>query len=192
MTKQLTIAAALVLAVACKTEAPSPTSPPPGGEVTGGKVRSAKIDVKPLQPVQPTQPTTPAAPPHLDTEDPARGTPEARAESRKRRQARLDTNGDGVISDEERAAAAHERAAGMHDRLDSDGNGKLTPAELANAPRRMRFADPAAIDTNHDGDISADELAAALKARRDQRRANRAGSDRGSAAQDRSAGPGTP
>ena len=170
MKKQLTLAAALVLAVACKTEAPSPASPGPGGEAHSGKARSAKIDLKPSLPASPDDP------PPADTEGPARGTPGAREEWRKRRMARLDTNGDGVISDEERAAAARERIAGMHARLDSDGDGKLTPAELANAPGRMHFDDPAAVDTNHDGDISADELAAALKARRDQRRGDRAGS----------------
>jgi hypothetical protein len=178
MMKQLTIATALVLAVACKTEAPSPAAPAPGGEVPGGKARSAKIDIKP------TLPASPDDPPRGDTDDPARGNPGARAEWRKRRMAKLDTNGDGVISDEERAAAARERIAGMHARLDSDGDGKLTPAELASAPGRMHFDDPAAVDTNHDGDISADELAAALKARRDQRRGDRAGSDGGGADQD--------
>ena len=70
----------------------------------------------------------------------------------------------------------------MHARLDADGDGKLTPAELANAPGRMHFDDPAALDTNHDGDISADELAAAMQARRDQRRADRAAADPGPAA----------
>jgi len=73
-----------------------------------------------------------------------------------------------------------ERVAGVHVRLDSNGDGKLTPAELTNAPGRMHFDDPAAVDTNHDGDISADELVAALKVRREQRRADRDGFDRGS------------
>jgi len=174
MMKQLTIACALVFAMACKAEAPSPASPAPGGDAPTAKARSAKIDVKP---VQPALPATPDDKPRLGADDPAGGNPAARGEWRKRREAKLDTNGDGVISDEERAAAMRERVAGMHARLDTDGDGKLTPAELANAPGRMHFDDPAAIDTNHDGDISADELAAALKARRDQRRGDRGGSD---------------
>jgi hypothetical protein len=45
----------------------------------------------------------------------------------------------------------------------------------------MRFDNADALDTNHDGDISAEELAAAMKARRDQRRGDRAGADPGAA-----------
>jgi EF hand domain-containing protein len=83
----------------------------------------------------------------------------------------------GPMTDEERAAMMKQRAEALHKRLDTDGDGKLTPAELtAGGGGRMRFDDPAALDTNHDGDISADELAAAMKARFDQRRAQRAGS----------------
>lgn len=69
-----------------------------------------------------------------------------------------------------------QRAEMLRKRLDTDGDGKLTPAELGAAGGRMRLDDPAAIDTNHDGDISTDELAAAMKARFDRRRAQRAGS----------------
>jgi hypothetical protein len=85
--------------------------------------------------------------------------------------AKMDKDGDGVISDEERAAAMKERAAQMRTRLDSNGDGKLTPDELASAKGRMHFDDPASLDTNKDGDISADELAAAMQARREARRA---------------------
>jgi Ca2+-binding EF-hand superfamily protein len=95
----------------------------------------------------------------------------------------MDRDGDGVVSDEERAAAMRDRADAMRKRLDTDGDGKLTPAELANARGRMRFDDAAAVDTNHDGEISADELAVAMKARMDARRAQHAsavGSDGGS------------
>src|SRR4029077_14799276 len=100
------------------------------------------------------------------------------------RHGRMDRDGDGVVSDEERAAAMRDRAEAMRKRLDTDGDARLPPAELANAGGRMRFADPAAVDTNHDGDISADELAVAIKARMDARRAQHAsaaGSDGGSA-----------
>ena len=98
--------------------------------------------------------------------------------------ATMDTNGDGVISDEEREAAMKQRASDLRTRLDADGDGKLTVDELANAKGRMHFDDPKAVDTNHDGDISADELAAAMKARSDARRAQRgagSGSSGGSA-----------
>ncbi len=86
----------------------------------------------------------------------------------KEMEAKLDTNGDGVVSDEERAAGIHKRAEAMHAKLDANGDGKLTPDELGAAKGRMKFDDPAALDTNHDGDISADELAAAMKSRWDK------------------------
>jgi hypothetical protein len=84
----------------------------------------------------------------------------------------------GPMTDEERTAMFKRNAEALHKRLDTDGDGKLTPAELAAAGGggRMRFDDPAAIDTNHDGDISSDELVAAMKARFEQRRAQRGGS----------------
>ncbi len=163
MMKQLSLAMALVLAVACKTDPPSPSNQPPAGGESAAKVRSAKIDVKPIPTAAPALPAAVA--------DPSNGD-DARKDWRKRRDAKLDTNGDGVVSDEERAAAMQQRMVNMRTRLDTDGDGKLTPAELAAAPGRMHFDDPAALDTNHDGDISADELAAGIKARRDARRAN--------------------
>ncbi len=89
------------------------------------------------------------------------------------RMARMDKDGDGKISPEERQAAMKERVDNMRTRLDTNGDGKLTPDELANAKGRMRFDDPKAIDTNNDGEISSDELAAAMQARRDQMREQR-------------------
>jgi EF hand len=179
MTKQLSIAAALVLAVACKTDTPSPASSRPAAGDTATKARSGKIDVKPVQPALPAAAAAGDDKPAAG--DSPRGNPAGRDEWRKRRDAKLDANGDGVVSDEERAAAMQQRVTAMRTRLDADGDGKLTPAELANAPGRMHFDNPAALDTNHDGDISADELAAGLKARRDQRRGDRAGADQGTA-----------
>jgi Ca2+-binding EF-hand superfamily protein len=89
----------------------------------------------------------------------------------------MDTDGDGVVSDEERSAAMKQRLSRMRDRLDADGDGKLTPAELAAAPGRMHFDNPEALDTNHDGNIDADELAAGMKARREAFRAARQAQD---------------
>ena len=89
------------------------------------------------------------------------------------RMARMDTDGDGKISPEEREAAMKERVTKMRTRLDTNGDGKLTPDELANGHGRMKFDDPAALDTNKDGDISADELEAGMTARREQMREQR-------------------
>ena len=91
--------------------------------------------------------------------------------NRGERMAKLDTDGDGKISDEERAAGMKARAENIRQRMDANGDGKLTVDELANAQGRMKFDNPAAIDTNKDGEISTDELAAAMKARRDAARA---------------------
>jgi hypothetical protein len=164
MTRQLSFSIAVLFAVACKTESPTPAGPA-AKDPPASAARSPKIDVKPVLP-----PAAAAAP----SDEPPRAAPN-RDEWRKRRDERIDANGDGVVSDDERAAAIRERVANLRARLDTDGDGKVSPAELASARGRMRFDDPAALDTNHDGDISADELAAALKARRDQWRARNAG-----------------
>lgn len=74
--------------------------------------------------------------------------------------ASLDTNGDGVVSDDERKAGRAKRAEELHARADTDHDGKLTPQELANSAfRRFR---PEDIDTDHNGEISVAELAAAF------------------------------
>lgn len=89
-----------------------------------------------------------------------------REERNKLRDAALDTNKDGVVSDEER----RQRFAPLRARLDANGDGKLTPDELASSDRRMGFDDPAAIDTDKSGDISLAELETAMTARRQQMR----------------------
>jgi hypothetical protein len=184
MMKQLSMVAALVIAagagmVACKTDAPSQQNAAPAAEESSARARSAKIDIKPTQPppAQPALPAPPADPSDSNATVPPPGdNPVPRAEWRRRRDARLDSNGDGVISGEERDAAMKERMANMRTRIDSDGDGKVSPAELAAARGRMHFDNAEALDTDHDGDISADELAAGYKARADARRARRAGS----------------
>ncbi len=93
----------------------------------------------------------------------------------------LDTNHDGVISDEERAAGRRKRIETMRAKLDTNGDGKLTPDELKAGVGRMKFENPTVIDTNKDGDISVEELEVAVKARRDAHRAPTA--DEGSAAE---------
>ncbi|HET9621676.1 MAG TPA: hypothetical protein VFP84_09935 [Kofleriaceae bacterium] len=171
MRKSLSFAFAFALALgACKTENQPAASAGSNTEAPGGKARSAKIGVKPVSPEQPALPSDGAG---SDDRD-------ARREAwRERRKERMDTDGDGVVSDEERAAAIKQRMNRVRDRLDGDGDGKLTPAELAAAPGRMHFENPEALDTNHDGNIDADELAAGMKARREAVRAARAAQTNG-------------
>jgi hypothetical protein len=93
----------------------------------------------------------------------------------------MDTDGDGIVSPEERAAARAARAQRMQERLDADHDGKVTPDELAaagSAHQGPRFADPRAVDANNDGEISSDELQSALAERRKQWRASRLNHDR--------------
>jgi len=163
MMKQLPFSVALLLAAAaCKTDSPAPSSTGSAAEpAASGTARSAKIDIKPVRP----------PPPSLTPDDPAKDDPQDRPR-RGGRMAQMDTNGDGVISDEERATAMTERVNAMHARYDTDGDGKLTPKELSAARGRLRFDNPEALDTNHDGDISPEELAVGMKAKRDQWRAN--------------------
>jgi len=89
---------------------------------------------------------------------------------------RLDTAGNGYVTQDEFVAAAQKRFA----RLDKNGDGKLTPDELSARGRQgedsstgaatdkgaqavqKRFA---AIDTNHDGVVTLDEYVAAAKLR---------------------------
>jgi hypothetical protein len=97
---------------------------------------------------------------------------------------RLDKDGDGVVSPEERAAAKAERAKRMHDRYDTNHDGKLTPDELAAAGsghRGPRFDDPAALDTDHNGEISADELQQGMRDWRIEHRHQATGGGSGSA-----------
>ena len=117
----------------------------------------------------------------VDWNDPAvREEMRARMEERrKRREAMLDTNKDGVVSPEERQA----RLAPMIDRFDGNNDGKLTVEELAASDRRMGFDDPGAVDTDKNGEISLAELDAAITARREERRARWRGRDGAGSAQ---------
>ncbi len=78
---------------------------------------------------------------------------------------KMDTDGDGKISDAERAAGRKARAESMRQKLDTDGDGKLTVEELAksdNSRMLRRLGDLKSLDVNGDGEISADELDAAM------------------------------
>src|SRR5262245_37198216 len=101
MMKQLSIVAALVFAVACKTDAPSQQNSAASSEESSAKPRSAKIAIKPVQPeaaapapAAPAPPAESAEPPRVAA--PAPGDQPMRPDWRRRREARLDTNGDGV------------------------------------------------------------------------------------------------
>ena len=166
----LALLTAVALAGGCKTDQPA---------ATAAAAKPASDDTAAARPAPATPPpaaSAPTRPPALPEPPAAAADDDSRRDFRKRRGA-IDSDGDGVISDAERAAAVRNRATAIQTRLDADGDGKLTPAELASARgRMMRFDDPTALDTNHDGDISADELAAGMQARRDQRRADHTGS----------------
>ncbi len=172
--------------LACKTETSTPTPDEAKAEAT--KVERPRATPRPALPALPEATDTPdedRVRPRLPVEQPRDwNDPEAREEMRQRREDRrkareaaLDTNKDGVVSEEER----QQRLLPMLERLDKDGDGKLTPTELASSNRRRGFDDPAALDTDHDGYISLPELDAAMKARREQMRARWRGRGGGSA-----------
>jgi hypothetical protein len=163
--KQFTIVAALVFAVACKTDAPTQQKAAPTAEAPSAKARTAKIEVVPAQP-RPTAPALPA-PSTESTEPPPASVPPPVDNPLQRgaRDAHLDSNGDGVVSAEEREAGLQERVVSLRKRFDRDGDGKFSVDELMRSRVRRRFSDPVALDTNNDGDISAEELAAGFRAR---------------------------
>lgn len=149
---------------ACKTTDSTPQPAPSEPKPTVRSARPAPALPAPALPAAPAAVPDGSDHPQLPTGDNGwRGD----------RMARMDKDGDGKISDEEREAAMKERSERMRQRFDTNGDGKLTPDELANAKGRMKFDDPAALDTNHDGDISADELQAGIQARREQLRSQR-------------------
>jgi len=119
-------------------------------------------------------PAAPAVKPALpDVVKPDPANRERFAERMKQREHELDTNGDGVVSDEERDAAFARRAQTLHTRLDKDGDGKVTQAELDAAGRiAHRLGDPAKVDANHDGVITVEEIEAALHHRFDEWKTN--------------------
>lgn len=76
--------------------------------------------------------------------------------------ARADKNQDGTVSEEEIAEARRDRALNMLGRLDKNSDGKLTVEEVGES--RMRRFDAAAADTNKDGTITIEELETAMQA----------------------------
>jgi EF hand domain-containing protein len=193
MLKLIAFAAVLASAgAACKTDAESATTAPASDDnsaATSGKNRSGKID---LPQVKPTPDDSSAS---AGSGDRPKLDPEQRKEWRKHRDEKLDADGDGVVTDAERAAARHQRAVDMLTRLDADGDGKVTVDEMAKASGRRMRMDPATVDTNKDGVVSADELEAAMKSRADQWRGGggrRGGGPRGGGDPDGAADPAAP
>jgi len=161
MFKTLTIACVLAAAAGCKTDSPTPTpgsadlAPTAQGEPKG---RSGRIDLGRRRPGLPSDDGSGS----VDRRD-RRDDGGPIADGRKARIAALDTNGDGDVSKEERAAGRKLRAEEMRTRLDVDGDGKVTVAEISSS--QFRRFDPETVDANKDGDVSVDELAAALESR---------------------------
>ncbi len=84
----------------------------------------------------------------------------------------FDANGDGVLSEEEKAAAIAAREQELIETYDTDGDGALSDEEKAAAREDLaaqraarRAARLAEIDTDGDGTVSEEELAAARAAR---------------------------
>jgi hypothetical protein len=102
-----------------------------------------------------------------DSEDPKeRGAPRARGFEQ------FDTDGDGRLSDEERAAARDKRHKQRLEESDADGDGKISEAErrAANAAHRKRYLGK--FDADGDGKLTGEEEEQA-KAAREKRRERR-------------------
>jgi len=147
------LACCLALAAGCKSDskAPAASSAPDTTAHAPGPARSGRIDL--------SRPRPKLNPDGTDRED-------KRAElgARRRDQSVWDADGDGKLSDAERAAMHQERALGMHARFDLDGDGKLTPEELSKT--RWFGGTASTADTNGDGDVSPEELQKALESSR--------------------------
>lgn len=167
MRKLFGFALAVVLAAGCKDSSSSSSgssaSSDQSSEVGKPKGRSGKVDFGPRRPVLPGEP---------EKKDEGSGSAEPQREKpsladldarRTARMAQFDKDGDGVISEDERKAARHQRAEDMLKKADTNGDGKVTPDELAAG--NFRRLDPQSLDINKDGNVTADELEAALDAR---------------------------
>lgn len=89
-----------------------------------------------------------------------------RDEARKR----FDADGDGQLSEDERAAMRHERLQKQIERIDADADGKISREEAEAAPFGGRmFRDFEGADANQDSLISPEELEAVMSERQSRR-----------------------
>ena len=99
---------------------------------------------------------------------------ERRAVRREERLRKFDTNKDGRLNKDERAAMRTALVDMRMQRIDSDGDGRITRQEASNGRIGQRLlADFDRADANRDASISRQELEAAIDAMRAQRRAER-------------------
>jgi hypothetical protein len=162
MTSRVLIALALAAAAPAPACNKGTSTPPAAGS------GSAAAESIPEQPIRPKLPPTATTPYAVDEGDDAGsgagpGSDGARARWRERI-AQFDTNGDGVISPDERAAMSGARATAIFQRFDADADGKLTQPEVQGTAIERRIGDFAQADTDRDGSLSQVELAAALDA----------------------------
>jgi len=152
---------ALFVAACGSSDAPAPKPEAPAA-------RSGKID---LPGAAPAPGMRDGKIPHrdrtarMDTDGDGAVSDQERQENVDRRsaamKARADLDGDGTVSEEEMAKGRRQRAEGMHSRLDKNGDGKVTVDELGDT--RVRRFDPTAADANKDGTLTVEELEAAMK-----------------------------
>jgi hypothetical protein len=155
MLKSIALACCLAAGVGCKADKPdAPAAASDESAAPATKGRSGKIDLGTQRP-------------SLPSDDGSADAPDDRAGRRGRMKGAADTDHDGKVSDEERAAFRKQRIERMHTEIDAVKDGKVTAAELASS--RFKNLDPATVDTDKDGVISVDELAKALEQQRGNR-----------------------
>jgi len=166
MLKSIAFACCLAAGVGCKADKPDvPAAANDESAAPATKGRSGKIDLGTQRP-------------SLPSDDGSAAAPEDRSGRSGRMKGAADTDGDGKVSQEERAAFRKQRVERMHTQIDADRNGEVTTAELANS--RFKNLDPATVDTDKNGIISVDELDKALEQQRRNRPWSRRGGSDGS------------
>lgn len=194
MVKSLLVIGALAGLGACssckdetRATSKSGTAEDESGGTSNGRSRSAKIELPKRDPsVRAPQPGSGESPrdvvtrreerrneymAKVDTDGNGEISDAEREAARQQRIAErnkeMDTDGDGQVSKEERRAAREERTQELRDRIDADGDGKVTPTELTQSA--FGRLDLTNVDTDGNGDISNEELQSALRARNEKR-----------------------